>query len=223
MKLSNETIMKLQNFATIQPNLVYCGDGKLKTLAEASNILAVTTITEDIKTKFGIYDLNEFLSALSLINDPSIEFNSTHALITGGNQTVNYIFANPNILTAPTKDITMPSADVTVQITGSDIEKLRKAASVLGYNTISMCYEPGNGGIKLSVEDSINGKKGNSFTIEKEGEYGSKKFNFKFLISNIKLIEGDYTIELSSKRISQWTGKAATYWIAIEQTSTYGE
>ena len=37
MKLSKDTIAKLKNFANINPNVVYDGNGKLKTINESIN------------------------------------------------------------------------------------------------------------------------------------------------------------------------------------------
>ena len=126
MQLSKDTIAKLKNFATINPNLVYKGDGRLTTISEVKNILAETNITEDIKSSFGIYDLTEFLSALSLIPDGDVTFTDTAVEIKGGGAKLKYTYADTNILTAPTKTIDMPPADVTVVLTAEQIDAIRK-------------------------------------------------------------------------------------------------
>ena len=43
-------------------------------------------------------------------------------------------------------------------------------------------------------------------------------------ISNIKILAGDYDVEISSKLITQFKhkGLGVTYWIALEKSSTYG-
>lgn len=219
IKLSHGTIMKLKNFAAIQPNLVYKGDGVLKTIAEANNILAETIIEENIETSFGLYDLNEFLSVLDLVGNPEIDFAEDHATIRDGKTYIKYVFANPMILTAPTKEIAMPDADVVINITQKDIDQIRKAASVLKYSTFAISCDPGEH-LKLTVEDE-RGASGNIYSIEKDID-GEEPFNFKFQIGNIKILPGDYEVHLSSKKISKWVGPDATYWIALELTSTYG-
>ena len=67
MKLSDETIAVLKNFATINPNLVAKPGQKLTTIAESKTVMASADIVEDFPQEFGIYDLNEFLSVLSMI------------------------------------------------------------------------------------------------------------------------------------------------------------
>jgi hypothetical protein len=58
-----------------------------------------------------------------------------------------------------------------------------------------------------------------------EGSSSSDKYNFVFNISNLKIDQGDYEVEISSKLISKFTNSASDlmYWIALEKTSTYGE
>lgn len=220
-KLSKSTIAKLKNFATIQPNLVYKGDGKLTTLAEANNIMAVTEIEESIDVGFGIYDLNEFLSAYGLITDPTIEFTDKQAVIQGGNIRVEYKFANTNILHQPKKDITMPPADAEIEISADDIGNLRRAASTFGYNILSISHKSESDKVELTVEDSANAG-GTTYTISRDWTGDVEPFNFKFLIGNLKLLDGDYKVSLSKKFISKWVGEEVTYWIAIETSSTYG-
>ena len=74
MKISEATIEVLKNFANIQPNLVVSAGSNLKTISEARNIMVSADISETFDKDFGIYDLNEFLSAFSLIDGAEVEF-----------------------------------------------------------------------------------------------------------------------------------------------------
>ena len=66
MKLSNETVTVLKNFSTINQNLVIKAGNKLSTMSAMKNIVASADVKEDFPQDFAIYDLNEFLAALSL-------------------------------------------------------------------------------------------------------------------------------------------------------------
>ena len=49
-------------------------------------------------------------------------------------------------------------------------------------------------------------------------------YDFQFLISNLKLVPGDYEVSVSSKLISHWkciNNNPVEYWIALEKSSTY--
>ena len=48
-----------------------------------------------------------------------------------------------------------------------------------------------------------------------------KIFKAVFKSENIKIIPGDYDVDICAKGISRFTGKEVEYWIAVESTSTF--
>lgn len=220
-KLSTQTLAILKNFSGINKNLMVRAGNSISTIAEAKNILAFATIDETVEKDFGIYDLNEFLSAFNLIEDPTLEFDESSVLLSSGKSKVRYRFADESILTFPNKKINMPTADVTVTLTGETLNQIRKAASALGHSVASIRSE--NGGVTLSVIDPKNAT-ANSYSIVLEDSIeGNATFDFQFLIANLKVIPGDYTVKISSKLISQWehATDSIEYFVALEKSSTY--
>ena len=222
MNITNDTLKVLKNFATINPNIVIKPGGQLKTISEAKNIMAIADGTDDFPTEFGIYDLNEFLSVSNLVQDPNFDFQDKNVKITSGGNTVTYFFSEPEILTSPSKEITMPDTEVGISITQEVLSQVRKAAAVLGHTEMSI---KGSGGkVTLSVVDSSDAT-ANSFDIElNDNNDCTEEFNFIVNINNLKLIEGDYFVNISSKLVSQWTcsSMAVKYFIALEKVSTFG-
>ena len=48
----------------------------------------------------------------------------------------------------------------------------------------------------------------------------SGEFEFRFKADNLKMISGDYDVNASTTaQVSNWVGKEASYWIAMEATS----
>ena len=74
MKLSNGTVTVLKNFSTINQNLVIKAGNKISTMSAMKNIIAKATVEETFPREIAIYDLNEFLSALSLFEKPDLDF-----------------------------------------------------------------------------------------------------------------------------------------------------
>lgn len=224
MKLSNDTLNVLKNFASINPNLVFKPGQKLKTISEAKTILASADIVEDFPVEFGVYDLNEFLSVYNLIEDPELEFEDKSVLIKNSsvnNQKVRYFYSSPEILTTPQKDIQMPEPEVGVNLSDDVLNQIRKAAAVLGHTELSI---QGEGGVvTASVFDSKDATS-NSFTMELDRDNACKnEFNFVVSIPNLKLLPGDYFVSISSKLISNWTNSnyPVEYFVALEKSSTY--
>ena len=69
MKLSNHTTSVLKNFATINQNLVIKEGNEMSTMSAMKNIVARATVEETFPKEIAIYDLNEFLGALSLFEN----------------------------------------------------------------------------------------------------------------------------------------------------------
>ena len=70
MKLSNDTREVLKNYASINANLLVTTGNRIATMSQMKNIVSTATVPDTFDSDFAIYDLNEFLSALSLFNDP---------------------------------------------------------------------------------------------------------------------------------------------------------
>ena len=66
MKLSNETLELLKNFSTINQNLLIKAGNTISTMSAMKNIVAKADVAETFTQEVAIYDLNEFLSAVSL-------------------------------------------------------------------------------------------------------------------------------------------------------------
>lgn len=223
MELTAKTLDVLKNYASINSNIVIEKGAVVKTVSEAKNVLSSATLDTEFPRGFGIYDLNEFLSTLSLLDSPRITFDESYALISDGSgrSRIKYHYTNPDILTSPKKDIIMPECEVKFTLDRDTLSRVKRAASVLGHTEMSVANQ--DGVLVLSVIDN-NDKTSNAFSIDVDGTFGDEAFNFVFNISNLKMVEGDYDVGISSKLISHFVNKESgiEYWVALEKTSTYG-
>lgn len=224
MKLSKETINVLKNFSAIQPNLVVKPGSTISTLADAKTIAAEANVAETFDREFGIYNLNEFIGALSLISEPELEFSDSFVTIKGPDGAkVKYHFADTEILTKKEKDINMPPADLSVSLSESDINNIRRAASTLGQSVLSIVIE-GDECVARVIDPNNSSANTYSLTIargmsDKYDKDFSSQIDFQFLISNLKLLPGGYHVSISTQLISKWEGATANYYIALEKTS----
>jgi len=222
MNISSETINILKNFSNINANLVFKPGQSLSTISEAKTIMAKATVSEDFVQEFGVYDLSEFLSVMNLVDSPVLNFDDKSVLIsdhTGGTK-VRYYYSELDILTQPTKDITMPECEVNFNLTAENLDKIKKAAAVLGHAELMFSCEGGNITAKVFDEKDATA---NTFDITLDTT-STEIFKYVFSISNLKMLHGDYNVSISSKLISNWknTNIPVEYFIALEKSSKYG-
>jgi|TARA_B110000977_G_scaffold186825_1_gene253249 hypothetical protein len=222
MKLSNYTTSVLKNFATINQNLVIKEGNTISTMSAMKNIVAKAEVEETFPQEVAIYDLNEFLAAMSLFTNPILDFEENHVMIREENNTSNslkYFYSDPSVVTSPTKLITMPSNEVKFTMSNEDLSKLKKAAGVIG--APDMVLQKNGSGSSLTVKDKKNDT-ANNYSLDVDTN-GDGEFNFYFKVENMKLLDGTYDVEISSKNISHYKNKSSDieYWIALEPESTY--
>jgi hypothetical protein len=221
MKLSDNTLTVLKNFANINNSILVKQGTRLRTISVAKNILAEADITEEFPRDFAIYDLNQFLNGLSLHQDPDLDFNEASYLsIKEGKRRVKYFFADPNvIISPPEKEIQLPSSDVCFQLDSTSLEKLVKAAAVYQLPDLSAIGEAGV--VKLVVRDKKNDTSNEYAIVVGETD---QEFTFNFKVENIKIIPGAYDVVVSKKLLSKFTNTKynLTYYIALEPDSSFG-
>jgi hypothetical protein len=220
MKITPLTIEALKSFAQINQNIVIKSGQPIRTIAPAKNVLAEFTPTEEFPVTFGIYDLNEFLASLSLVDDAELEFADKSVTIKNDSSNVKYYFSEVgNLSVPPEKNIEMPSTDVTVTITDDHLAQIRKVSSILKHTE---CAIVGSGNkATLTVLDT-NDKTANTFDMElSDVESTLDSYSFIFNIPNLKVMQGDYKVSLSKALISHWENTVydVSYHVALEVTS----
>lgn len=226
MKLNEDTVTMLKNFSNINSNMVFKEGNRISTIAEAKNILATVKLEDAFPKEFGIYDLNEFLGVIHLVDEPDLSFNEKFITVSDstGRSKIKYFFTDIDMLTKPNdtmleKASAMDDWNIRFDLDNDTLNKIKRAAQTLGHSSMSISANGGT--ILLTVFDPENSTS-NSFSIDVPGTYDSENFNLVINISNLKILPGDYKVELSSN-MSKFTGDKVTYWIALEKSSTYGE
>ena len=220
MKLSEQTVSILKNFSTINQNLVIKEGSEILTVSAMKNIVSRAEVEETFPVEFAIYDLNEFLSCMSLFTNPDLEFEEDFALITeagSSNRSLKYWYSEASVVTTPSKLPTMPTAEVSFPMNSDFLSEVQKAAAVIG--APDMVLEDD----ELRVTDKKNDT-ANSYSTPLDTESNGASYKFWFKVENLKLLPGCYDVEVSSKRISHFQNKKLPvgYFIALEPESSYG-
>jgi hypothetical protein len=217
MKLSKETVALFKNFAGINSNLLLKAGNKLATISAQKNVMSDATVSETFPD-FAIYDLNEFLGAMSLFEDPELDFQEKYVSISQGSMKIKFFAADASVLVAPQKAITFPEAEINFNITADKLQMIQKTASVLRAADVSVVGDGST--ITIVVGDKKNAT-GNSFS-EPVGTT-DKSFKVNLKVENLKMLPGDYEVSVSSKKISRFksTSSDLVYYVAVEADSTF--
>jgi hypothetical protein len=224
MKFSDKTVNLLKNFSTINPGLFFKQGNTISTMSPQKNILCEAVVEDTFPQDFGIHDLNNFLSVLSLNKDPDVEFDGKNAIIKylNGRSKIKYRFTEASmIVSPPEKKITLPSVDVTFSLSEEDYAWIQKTASILRSPNVAVVGD--NETVSLVTFDSVDDSAATN-TID-IGLTTDKKFKLIFKTENLKMVPGAYTVDISSKGIAHFknTKETIQYWIATESGSTFEE
>jgi hypothetical protein len=219
MKLSNQTKDILKNFATINSGIKVTEGNEIKTISAMKNVLARASVSEEFPQGFSIYNLQEFLGATSLLEDPDYEFNETNLSVSDSDSSMSYFYASDGMVITPDKMVTMPETEINFSITADLLSDLQKAASVLGVTDLILESDGTN--LTLTVRDKKN-TTSNAFS-RIVGQGNGKKFEMYFKIENLKVLQGNYDVSVSSKGVSHFNNKDIDleYFIALEPDSKY--
>ena len=219
MFLSKETQALLKNFSNINSSILIQPGKKLRTVSAMTNIFAEAMITEEFEQEVGIYDLNQFLSCLSLVPGGELNLTKDSITISSGKNSIDYRCTDPSMIDAPPdKKIQLPSEDVKVTLTEDHLETVKKAAATLQIPDVSLVGDGET--VYLTVRDKKNSGS-NSYKIEIDKTDSIFEFNFK--VENLKLLPGDYDVTIARAGIAKFESPARplVYHIALEPDSTF--
>jgi len=223
MKLSNDTLAVLKNFASINSGLEFKAGNILSTMSPGKTILAKAKLKDTFPVDFCVYDLNQFLSVHSLYKDAEIDFDDANVVFKSGRSTCKYRkTAKEMIITAPEKELNLPSVDVSFKLDEDVFSSIMKKANALQSPNIAVYSD----GFKIYLQ-CFNAKDDSAHTDATAVDEGSGAlFKMVFLTENLKMIPGSYDVEISSKGLASFknTIQEIDYWIAIEaKDSNFGE
>lgn len=216
MKLSARTLQILKNFATINPSMLFKPGSNLSTITPTKTMQAKAKVSEAFDTEFAIYDLSRFLGVLSLFEDPELELDDKFLSIVKDTHKVNYVYADKELIVTATKDIKMPACEIEFKLTGANFSAVMKALNVLSLPEVAVIGEGGQ--IYFAA---LNTKTPNGDVYRVQVGETEHSFKMVFRAENMKLLQDDYDVKISSKGLGYFKSTDVEYWIATEATSSF--
>lgn len=218
MKLSQQTLTILENFAKISNSVYFYGGKTQKTMTPAKSIVVEATFEEDFPVDFGIYDMSQFLSVLSLFNAPELEISDKKALIKDGNSTATYWFTSKELIKdaviPQNKSISLSNVDLSFELAKDNLKYLKSSASVMGVPNFIINGDGSN--IDLLVTDADNQT---SNQMSKRVGETTETFRFVGDVANLRMLDDDYDVKVSKAGIIEFASKnnKLKYWVAIRK------
>lgn len=211
--MQKKTLEILKNFASINAGIMIKSGNVLRTVSVEKNILANATIDEKMPRDFAIYNLNEFLSTLSIFTNPTFEYKDNHILIKSSNCEIKYCYSSPDVVVAASeKDLSIDPKDsvISFDVSKEELDQVIKSASIMQLS---------------DLEISANGLRSFNRKTKSGNEYKSKPSNLKSStassyivpINLLKVMPGNYSVKVSD-RFVQFTrdDNSMKYFIAVE-------
>jgi hypothetical protein len=213
---SDNTLSVLKNFSSINQSILFRNGNILSTISPSKTIIAYSEVETEFTSTFGIYDLPQFLSALSLFKHPSVDIHDRYLEIVGDSKNnLRYSFCDPSlILSTPENKIKFPSADVEFYLPEAVLQNVLKAAGILGFPNVSIVGDGKNIVLKTLNAKADNTASSDVYSVE-VGET-DRTFNAVLNVENFKFINGDYNVQVSSKGISRFTGPVVEYYVVVD-------
>ena len=231
MSLSKQTVDTLKKVYEVNQGIKFVeGDKTLKVKSTDNTLLMHAPIEEEFPRDFYVYNLREFLSVLSIIEDPLLDFSDDKFMVVtskDGKQRLRYSESDPQFVTSYTdKEPRIPSVEYTVDVSAEQFASVMKAAQTMRLEFVGFVCD-GNT-VSLTAFNKNNGDQGttNNFAIEMIDHDTKFEMFYKLGSQNIGVLlgEGDMTFEVSEKKISKVSTKSGkTFWIAMNANSKYGE
>jgi len=226
MKISNDTLNIMSSFTDLNTQIQVKPGSNIVTVSSTNSVLANAKVEETFDTEFCIYDLSQFLGAVSMFDSPEFEFSDKSVKVSNGNGSYfNYVYADPRTITVPPKDrLELDGDKVTFTLTNDKMKSLQKASAVLSLPNLVIRNHDSDG-IEISVED-VKNPTSNKFaggTIDSMRP-DNVEFQFVFKVDNIKILSFDYNVEIyPDKKVAhfQSTNDVVEYWIALEHNDTF--
>jgi hypothetical protein len=215
MKLSENTLSVLKNFSSINSGIVLQKGNLQKTISPEKSILVEAEVEDVLPEQFGIYDLNQFLGNISTLNNPDLTFTDNAVLMNDGDIKFNYYSCSTNLIVSPPdKELKLKQVDVSFSLTNAILTKLLRLAAMNNLTHLSVVGK--NGEIRLQTHEKANDT--SNYASFKLNDYTGEDFTASFKVENIKLIPGDYDVEIQLGAFAKFVSKSGKikYFIALE-------
>lgn len=219
MKISNQTKEILKNFAQVHQSFLFKPGSTVSTVdGHQGSIFVKATVQEEFPREAFIYDLNQLLMYLNVLQDPDIEFGENSLQISSGSGKLTYFYAAQSLMKYKLPKGVAIKPFFSLAVSQDDVALINKAASITSSPNIEFVSDGSI--VKIRTFDPKNNT---ANVFEKEFEVSAPVFNVRIPVENFRLLPDDYEIEFSTTRALKFQSKnkGIEYYIAMQPESSF--
>jgi len=217
MKLSEKTIEILKNFSTVNAGFLFKPGKSFKTISRTKNIFAEYVSEDEITSEFGIYDMNQFLTVISMFKSVDITHEEKFIKLVSqdGRKKLKYFCCDAEtLILPPEKPVAMPETEINFKLTKEDYDWIKKISSILASTNIAVKSDGSK--VSILVYDPKNDASSSNELDICDGN--GDVYNIVFKMETYTMYPGEYNVSISSKGVSSFkhTELDLQYWITSE-------
>lgn len=239
VRLSPETLgifkslYEVDQSLRIDHNMIEEDDVKIETVLRSKSFnnttMAKVKINETFPRDVNIYDLREFISVISIVNEPYLNLENDKYIVIGsgdGKQKLRYVEANPDLINSySSRDPALSSEDEQLVVTEAQLKSIMTAAQTLKFEYVGLVSDGEKTYITAFSRNDGSNNETNKYSIELKDSDKEYKMLYKLQLQNISILlgEGDllFTID-GKKKISKIdTESGKSFWVSFDATSEF--
>lgn len=220
MQVTDKTIEILKNFSAINNGMVL-RQGKQQTTVSADDTIYAVAQVDEFPMELGLYELPNFLTNLSLLETPMLEFSDNMVKMTDKDGfNLSYRGCAPEIIHTPEPalaNLTIDKPDIELNLTLAQLQKLTKVAAVNTFTHLTVFGKDGKLGVKVNDRTSDTSNSG----VMELGAHSGADFEAVFKVEQLKIIPQTYNVKIKNDAFAIFENADATlkYIIALETKS----
>lgn len=232
IELKQTTIETLKRISKVNQSIRLVKDSKeLKSKSQTGVMFCIAPIEDTWPRDFNIYNVNEFLSVLDIVETPELDFSSDKYVTIrskDGKQKLRYLESAPEYITSYTDKIPpMAGSDIEVTVTENQFKSIIKAAQTMNLEYVGFVGDGDKVSITAFNKNNGDNADTNTFSIELGDSSTDQTFKmyYKLKVHEIDILQGEGSLEfsISSRKISKVkTESSKTFYITMDPKSEFG-
>lgn len=194
IKISKSTLDILKNFASISNGIAFKEGMPLKVVSPRKDIFAKANVDEKFPDH-SIYEVSKFLGVLNTFKDPELTYTDKMVTIASGPAKVDYYFAAEGLITYNEKEFKPADPIYSFKLSAGQIQQTLTIASQLRHNEMQFLADGSKVYVRAVTSTNKKIDETNAFSLEK-GDVDDVTFDCSINMENVKLIDGDYTVDV---------------------------